>query len=442
MNGDGGAAAVAAGAARSRVRVGRYQVLHPLGMGGMAEVLKARATGPGGFERTVVIKRILRDHSGEEEFLRMFTDEAKIMGMLHHPNVVQVYDFGADADGSLFLALEYVDGPAVSRILRMLRTAGRPMPVAVAAYIAREVCRALDYVHNLTGPDGKPLSVIHRDVTPSNIMFTSTGGVKLLDFGVAKYAAARQATKDGTVKGKPAYLAPEQLEGKPFDGRVDVFALGVVLHEMLSLEHLFAGDSDLATMKKILEREIPIPSQTRRDVPPELDRIVMRALERDPVRRTSSAGVMARALDDFILGCRLRLEDVVTFLRGVDREMMRPRHSPWAVPGQAGWPAPALADRAATRWDLGLWLRMHNPMGQILASPRWRVGAVVAAMLATMGAAAWSFARSGPVTTTADVAAPAEDMTAVRGAAISSPVPDGARELAVPPPWPSFDDKK
>src|SRR6185369_6953614 len=255
-------------------------------------------------------------------FIRMFVDEAKILGLLHHPNIVQIYEFGEE-DGVLFLALEYVDGPSLSRVLRTLRGANKRMPPAIAAFVAREICRALECVHELGDEQGKPLGAIHRDVTPSNVILTPAGEVKLLDFGVATFKNALQGTKSGTVKGKPAYLAPEQLEGKPIDGRVDLFALGVVLHEMLSLEHLFAGDSDLATVRKILQMQIPTPSVKRPDVPAELDAIVMHALERDPAKRFASAAEMARALDDFIVGCRLHLDDVLAFLREIERLSLR-----------------------------------------------------------------------------------------------------------------------
>ncbi len=237
-------------------RLGHYELLHPLGAGGMAEVFKARAIGPAGFERDVVVKRILPAYGRDEDFVRMFTDEARILGLIHHPNVVQAFEFGED-DGTLYLALEYVEGPSLSRILRALRAANRRMPPAIAAYIGREICRALDCVHRLEDESGARLDVVHRDVTPSNMIVTPWGGVKLLDFGVAKFTSAARSTRAGTVKGKPAYLAPEQLEGKPIDGRVDLFALGIVMHEMLSLQHLFAGDSDLHTAKKIMEMKIP-----------------------------------------------------------------------------------------------------------------------------------------------------------------------------------------
>ena len=220
--------------ARGVGKLGRYELLHPLGCGGMAEVFKARASGPAGFERDVVVKRILPQYTRDPDFVRMFADEARILGLMHHPNVVQAYEFGEDG-GTLYLALEYVEGPSLSKVLRTLRAASRPMPPAIVAYIAREICRALDYVHRLENADGERLDVVHRDVTPSNIIVTPSGAVKLLDFGVAKFATAAKSTRAGTVKGKPAYLAPEQLQGKPIDGRVDLFALGIVMHEMLTL---------------------------------------------------------------------------------------------------------------------------------------------------------------------------------------------------------------
>jgi serine/threonine-protein kinase len=299
--------------------LGRYELLHPLGVGGMAQVFKARALGPGGFKRDVVVKRILPEHGRDAEFIRMFVDEAKILGLLHHPNIVQIYEFGED-DGTLFLALEYVEGPSLSRVLRTLRGANKRMPPAIAAFVAREICRALECVHELRDDQGRPLGAIHRDVTPSNVILTPAGEVKLLDFGVATFKNALQGTKSGTVKGKPAYLAPEQLEGKAIDGRVDLFALGIVMHEMLTLQHLFAGDSDLGTVKQIMEREIPRPSANRNDVPETLEAAVMRALERDRAQRFASAREMAAALDDFVVASKLHVGDVVKFVSAVAAE--------------------------------------------------------------------------------------------------------------------------
>ncbi len=354
-------------------RLGHYELLHPLGTGGMAEVFKARAIGPAGFERDVVVKRILPAYGRDEDFVRMFTDEARILGLIHHPNVVQAFEFGED-DGTLYLALEYVEGPSLSRILRALRAANRRMPPAIAAYIGREICRALDCVHRLQDENGTRLEVVHRDVTPSNIIVTPWGGVKLLDFGVAKFTSAARSTRAGTVKGKPAYLAPEQLEGKPIDGRVDLFALGIVMHEMLSLQHLFAGDSDLHTAKKIMEMKIPGLTAHRQDVPEELERIVMRALERDRRDRFSTAGEMARALDDFVVGSQQHLDEVAAFVREIEAisPLARPA-SLESAPHVNREPAmlePPESEEGPTVKDHPLGLRMwrSRPVGRHLAA--------------------------------------------------------------------------
>jgi serine/threonine-protein kinase len=357
--------------------LGRYELLYPLGVGGMAEIFKARALGPAGYARDVVIKRILPAHGDDLDFVRMFEAEANILGRLHHPNVVEVYDFGTDG-GLPYLALEYVDGPSLSRVLRTLRAANRMMPAAIAAFIGREVSRALDYVHNLEDASGARLDVIHRDVTPSNIVVAATGGVKLLDFGVATFRSAGQISRSGTVKGKPAYLAPEQLEGKPLDGRVDLFALGIVMHEMLSLQHLFAGDSDLGTVKKLMEMEIPSPSARRDDLPPALEAIVMRALERDRRRRYASAAEMSKALDDFVVASRLHVEEVVAFVRGIDRPSRIASLGPVAAPaGIARRVRARRASRSTTANDQiptvkegPLRLQVKNTARAIASAPR------------------------------------------------------------------------
>lgn len=311
------------------LRVGRYELLDLLGVGGMAEVFKARCSGPGGFQRTVVVKRILPANGRDPLFVRMFVSEAKILGMLHHPNVVQVYDFG-ESDGILFLVLEYVDGPSLGDALCALRAAGRKTPPMVAARIAHEVCRALDHVHNLQGSDGIALNVIHRDVTPSNILLTSAGSIKLLDFGVAKYRASQARTQSGTIKGKPGYLAPETLEHRAIDRRSDLFSLGVVLHELLTVESLFEGDSHSITFHKLLNMTIAPPSRHRADVSPALDAIVMKALERDPERRYQTAHAMADDLDQLLVGQESRTDEAIAFVR--DIVALRKREPPVADP--------------------------------------------------------------------------------------------------------------
>lgn len=329
---------------------GRYELLGELGGGGTAEVLRARVRGTGGFQRDVVIKRLLAPRAADAEFVTMFTNEARILGALNHQNVVQALDFG-EQDGKLFLVLEHIEGPSLSRVLL-----GSPYGIAapLAAYIGREICRALDYVHRFKDADGAPLGLVHRDVTPSNIIVTPTGAVKLLDFGIAKYAKAMQETKAGTVKGKTAYIAPEQLnEGKPIDGRVDLFAMGIVLHELLVGERLFAGNNDLASLKKILDLDVPRPSSKRPGVSPELDRIVMRALERDPDRRFASAAEMARALDEVVVASRLRVDEVAAFARAVmasEPSASRPPPVPARVAEPSNTPTHRDLARRLRRW--------------------------------------------------------------------------------------------
>jgi serine/threonine protein kinase len=357
---------------------GRYEVIRPLGTGGMAEVFQARVKGPAGFQRDVVIKRLRADRGEDADFVGMLADEARILGSLHHQNIVSALDFG-EQDGSFFLVLEYVAGPSLARLLR---SGERKIPAAIVAYVGREICRALDYMHRFEDADGTALQLIHRDVTPSNVIVTPTGTVKLLDFGIAKFATATQLTASGMVKGKSAYLAPEQLEaGRPIDGRVDLFALGVVLHELLTQERLFADATDLGTMKRILGMEIPLPSRKSPGVPPELDRIVMKALERDPSRRYASAAEMARDLDEVILAAHLRVDEVAAFVDGLGTPAAS---KPPAIPAAAlrgRRPAPPTVDvhSAPTLRDLRLPLRMWMGAG--------RRGTLVAGLSVALGLA-------------------------------------------------------
>jgi serine/threonine-protein kinase len=320
---------------RAQRRCGRYELLDRLGVGGMAEVYRARVSGPAGFRRDVVLKRLLPVNEDDPEFVNMFRDEARILGVLNHPNVVQALDFGVD-HGAPYLVLEYLDGPSLGRVLR----AGRAVAPAIAAHVAREICRALDYMHRAADLDGTPLGLVHRDVTPSNIVVTRAGAVKLLDFGIAKFARALQSTRAGFVKGKSAYLAPEQLQGLAFDGRADVFSLGVVLHELLTGRRLFAGDTDLATMRNVLHLKVPLPSRVRAGISPALDHIVLRALARNPARRYATAADMARDLDEVVLASGLRLDHVAAFVREIE-ETARPR--------SLDAPAPAAADLSTER---------------------------------------------------------------------------------------------
>lgn len=283
-------------------------------MGGMAEVFRARAHGPGGYQRELIIKRILPQLAADPSFIRAFVDEAKILGMLNHPNIVGAYDFGED-QGRHYLALEYLDGPSLAEIMGRRQQRQDPVPVGVAAFIAHEVCQGLAAVHALRQPNGALLDVIHRDVTPSNVLTTRTGGIKLLDFGIAKINTTGTFTRHGQIKGKAAYLAPEQIRGAPIDARVDLFALGIVLHELLTLRHLFHGEGgDVAAAYRIMEMAIPLPSAHRPDVPRSLETIVMRALAREVDRRYASALEMAADLARVVHEEGVRREDISRFI--------------------------------------------------------------------------------------------------------------------------------
>ena len=295
-------------------RIGDYEILEKIGAGGMSEAFRALARGPGSHRRELVIKRILPHLAEDADFIKSFVNEAKILGMLNHPNVVGVYDFGMD-DGRHYLALEYLNGPSLATLMARAREQGRRIPPGVAAYLGREIGRGLMAVHSLRGADGASLNVIHRDVTPSNVMTTTAGAVKLLDFGIARIGMAAKLTQHGQIKGKAGYLAPEQITGGPIDARVDLFALGIVLHEILRLDYLFYGEGgDVATVYRIMEVPIPSLSSFRDDLPPALDAIVMKALARDPEQRYQAAEELTRDLDLVVAQSGLRKDDITRFV--------------------------------------------------------------------------------------------------------------------------------
>jgi serine/threonine protein kinase len=295
---------------------GRYTLLERIGAGGMAEVFRAVARGAEGFERTLVVKRIRADQSASPTFVEMFVNEARISALLDHPNIVQTYDFG-QVDGCYFLTMEYLRGRDFGAVLRRLRSGGELLDPALAAFVAAEVANGLAYAHALCGPGGEQLDIVHRDVSPANIMLLRSGGVKLVDFGVAKIHGDLQRGEDtatGVCKGKLPYLSPEQLRELPLDGRTDVFALGVVLWEALTGRRLFLDKNDYQTMQNVAERPIPPPSTLRPDTPTALDFVVVRALERDPGRRYPSARAMAEDLHNVVQELRYHSDSVTRLL--------------------------------------------------------------------------------------------------------------------------------
>jgi serine/threonine protein kinase len=306
---------------------GRFRLLGRIGEGGMAEVYRAVMTGPEGFERELVLKRILPRLSDTGDFKTMFIREAKISALLLHPNIVQIYEFG-EADGAYFIAMESVQGVTLREALNTLRKDQRAMPHMVAADVTRQICVGLDYAHTLHGPDGAALEIVHQDISPTNIMLAYNGTVKILDFGIARAASfAEEEKKKGLIKGKVSYLSPEQIHVRPFDARADVFALGVVFHEMLTGRRLFQAKNDISRMRQLLAAPIPPPSALNASIPRELDRIVMHALEIDPLARYQSAADMGADLERTLIAARYSSRELSKLLH----DLFMPSEAPIVV---------------------------------------------------------------------------------------------------------------
>ncbi|RKH40774.1 serine/threonine-protein kinase, partial [Corallococcus sicarius] len=280
---------------RGRV-LGKYEVLCRLSTGGMAEIFLAAQKGLAGFRKMVVLKQILPDIRGEEEFVRMFLDEAKVTAAFNHPHIAHVYDLDV-ADGELFLAMEFVPGATLVEVARACRTAHEPIPIGFSLMAVRDTAVALNYAHAFTDPLGRPSPVVHRDVAEKNIMVTYEGVTKLLDFGIAKSLARAGRTAVGMVKGTSGYMSPEQIMGDPLDARSDLFSLGVVLHECLTGMRLFYAKSAEAMMNAVLSGDVPPPSRVNKQVPPELDAIVLKALAKRREDRYSTTLEFARAIE-------------------------------------------------------------------------------------------------------------------------------------------------
>lgn len=407
----------------------------------MAEVFRAIMPGAEGFKRTFVIKKILNRLGQSPTFVEMFVREARIGALLNHPNIVQVYDFG-NVDGHYFLAMEYVRGRDVLAIIRRLRDMKRPFPVAVAAFIAHEVATCLNYAHALTGPDGVPLGIVHRDVSPSNVMCLREGGVKLLDFGIASAVteSAVEQTEQGTFKGKLAYIAPERLRNEPLDGRADLYSLGVMLWEMLTRRRLFRGNSEAETFRNVLEMQIPPPSELRPDIPRSLDAIVLRMLERDREKRYQTGKAVAEDLEEVLRECDFRpkmLPGLLVELFGSGAHSSQVALScvtPELLvsePSSSGTGSVSVAP-----------MPLRRPRW-----PRWAAGGAVAALaILAWGAYAGWFGRHGVAPS---ASAPAEPATVSKPSSeqssppqeasppvVTEPVPAAAAEPAAPPPKP------
>lgn len=298
------------------VPFGKYLLLERVNVGGMAEVFKAKAFGVEGFERMVAVKRILPNIAEDAEFITMFIDEAKISVQLNHGNIAQVFDLGRHGD-SYYIAMEYIAGRDLRALFDRARTRGEPLPIPMACYVVMKMCEGLDYAHNKRDSQGREMHLIHRDVSPQNILVSYDGEVKLIDFGIAKAANKASQTQAGIVKGKFGYMSPEQVQGLPIDRRSDVFAAGIVLYELLTSERLFVGDSDFSTIEKIRNAVVTPPTRFNARIPAELERIVLRALSKDLDHRYQTAMDLHDDLQAFMYqsGSFFARKDLSAFMR-------------------------------------------------------------------------------------------------------------------------------
>lgn len=295
---------------------GPYLLLERVSVGGMAEVYKAKEYGVDGFERVVAVKRILPHVAEDDEFIAMFKDEAKIAVQLNHSNIAQIYNLGHE-DQSFYIALEYIAGRDVRAIFQKCQQQSEPMPVAQACYVIMKICEGLDYAHNKRDRLQRDLHIVHRDVSPPNLLVSFEGEVKLIDFGVAKAAGRASRTQAGILKGKFGYMSPEQVRGLSLDRRSDVFAVGVVLHEVLTGQRLFQAETDFATLEKVRSVDVPSPRAINPKIPPELEAIIFKALARDRDRRYGSASELHDALQAFMFaqGMFFSRKDLATWMR-------------------------------------------------------------------------------------------------------------------------------
>src|SRR6185369_7597302 len=304
----------------------RYRVTEKIDAGGMAEVYRGVAeSAVGGLKKAVAIKRILPNLTKNKKFVSMFLDEARVSMHLQHANVVGVFDIGI-ADTAYFIVMEFVDGANLKTIIESLRRQGQRMSVAHTLYILMEVCKGLQYAHDVTDPEnGRELGIVHRDISPPNILVSRRGEVKLVDFGLAKATSQLESTDPGVVKGKFSYLSPEAASGKDVDRRADIFACGILLYELLTGKRLFYGETDYQTVELVRQAKVPPMSPQNADVQPELEQIVRRALARDVNARFQTAGDLQDALAQYLFSQRLKVtsRDIEQLVQACLREKQR-----------------------------------------------------------------------------------------------------------------------
>ncbi len=294
-----GAAVEGLGTGTPAASFGKYQLFASLGRGGMADVFLAVARGPMGFNKLAVIKRLRSNLADDPAFRTMFLDEARLAARLNHPNIVHTYEVG-EHDQAYFIAMEYLEGQPLNKVIREAVKKGEVLDQAFCARVVSDALAGLHHAHEAQDYDGRPLEIIHRDVSPHNVFVTYTGQVKLVDFGIAKAVLSSTETEVGVLKGKVAYMSPEQAVGGKIDRRADIFAMGIILWELLTRQRLMTGDSAASTLHRVLNAPIPAVSTVREDIDPELEAIVAKALEKDVRYRFQTAQEMRDALDAFL----------------------------------------------------------------------------------------------------------------------------------------------
>ncbi|MCF8049768.1 MAG: protein kinase [Desulfobacterales bacterium] len=281
----------------------KYQMLDRLAVGGMAEVYRGKLTGERGFEKLVVVKRMLPHVAEDQEMVSHFIEEARLDALLQHDNIIHVYDFG-EAEGSYFIAMEYLFGKDLHSVIEKAEQENSPIGLALSLFVISKLCEGLEYAHSLTDLHGKPLNITHRDISPQNIFLTYDGKIKIIDFGIAKTTEKATKTRFGIIKGKVAYMSPEQAEGKPLDKRSDIFSVGILLYEMVTRKDMYDGATGQMLIKAINAKYDP-PEELAPDLPPQVYEIMHRALAKNPEKRYQSCAEMTADIDN----CLYDLED-------------------------------------------------------------------------------------------------------------------------------------
>ena len=306
----------------------RYTITEKLDHGGMAEVFRGVAESMAGFKRAVALKRILPNLTKNQKFVAMFLDEARLSLQLQHANIVQVFDISKTSDNAYVLVMEFVDGCNLKGLIERQKQKGKRIEVKHAVYMMIEACKGLQYAHSLEHHEtGEPLGIVHRDISPPNILLSKNGEVKLVDFGLAKANSQIESTDPGVVKGKFSYLSPEAASDRKVDHRADVFAVGIILWELFTGRRLFYGDTDYQTVELVRQAKIPSIAALNPEVESELEQVVRKALARDPEDRYQSAHDLGDALSQYLFARRMKVtaRDIANLVKDTQLEMMRKR---------------------------------------------------------------------------------------------------------------------